>query len=109
MRAKIKYLKSIKRGDRFSGELSLSCDGIVSFKCLNNDPRSRKMYLRVKWSNADPTDHILKYNNKAFRNVLLLNNKVGSPLTVEEQLKEAIKSENYELAEKLKKQIPNNE
>jgi hypothetical protein len=98
------YLASIDVDDWFYAEGN-SKDGIVSFICLNNDPKIRKMFLKIEWSNDTETKYIKEYNDKCFKNVLLLNNVSSEPMTLEQKVQEAIEVENYELAAKLKKHL----
>jgi hypothetical protein len=97
------YLASIEIDDCFYAENKGAADGIANFICLNNDPKIRKMFLKIEWSNDTETKYIKEYSDKCFKNVLLLNNVSSEPMTLDQKIQEAIENENYELASRLSK------
>lgn len=84
--------------------------GIWRLRCLNNDPVAKKIFLEDNINQK----YIFKYNGRELKNFNLLNNVI--PETVKEinssdisylqkQMNDALEKEDYEIADRLQKQI----
>ena len=88
--------------------------------CLSNDPKSKTIYLQIRWDNFKEHDvpevekFLLSYDDLALKDFHLLNSEfkresvvseVDAIEIIEKSVKEALESENYEKLTKIKKKI----
>ncbi len=116
-----KQLKDVVAGEYIVIEWSRIQNNIGRLKCLNNDPFTKKIFLQVRWNNfkeynCDETELIIfSYNDKVFKNFSLLNPiNMGNIneefddediIELQNEMNQAIESEDYEKAELLQKKI----
>lgn len=112
-------VQDAKEGDMVAIEWDRIEGGIGHLLCLNNDLKTNKILLRVRWSNHKEVGCtseeiiILSYKDKRLRNFHLLNKnkiKIDSGETkdiakLQEELNNAIAKEQYELAKKIQTKI----
>lgn len=121
IRKKYKYLELIVPGDRIyittPKNHTITIGGKsysnlpVSVSVENNDPLNRKLWVKLTLSDHSELDRIIPYNSYILDNYILLNIKYDKNIfnvdNLEEELKAAILSENFEMAalinEKIKK------
>jgi protein-arginine kinase activator protein McsA len=113
------YVKDVKPGETIVIEWFKIKNGIGNVTCVNNDLKTKKILIEVKWGNAqkleiDEIEHkIFSYYSKELKNFNLLNgikrkpvvDKVDTIESLQKELNDAISSEDYEKASKLRKKI----
>ena len=118
-----RYVKDVKSGDKIQVEWYRIVGGIGEMRCLNNDPKTKKILLQIRWGNYKETKNeeyerlILDYDSKELENFHLLNEvTIDKPksqdevndydiVTLQKQMNDALTNEDYETAEKLQKKI----
>lgn len=110
-------LKDVKPGQKIQIEWRRIEGKLGYLECINNDPFSQKILLQVRWENYKEIkchefqNLIFSYNDEVFDNFHLLNSKPKEPTIdfhlsfIEQKMNDALKNENYELAEKIKQKI----
>lgn len=117
------YLKDVKPGQTIRVEWSHILGGIGLVTCVNNDPETKKIFLRIKWNNSSPhrpetQEMIWDYSQKELANFHLLNQPLqpekkeeikpetdSDLITLHKKLNEALEKEEYEIADKLQRKI----
>jgi len=105
---KRRLLKNVLPGDYIRVEWRIIEGGIGYLKCLNNDPRTKKIWLEVEWGNKEGKGRfetmVLNYYDYELRNFSLLNSSPISPRKGgeiselekhEKELQEALEKEDY--------------
>ncbi len=96
-----------------------SNNGIGTFRCISNDPETKKILLEKRWSNFKDLDIpeyekvIFSYDSEAFYDFNLLNPEVKEKKPVEsiainklqQKVKEAIKNEDWKRVDELDEEI----
>ena len=110
-------LKDIEKGENVRIEWNRAKGGIAVLKCLNNDPKTKKILLEVRWSNYKENklqEHeqiLFSYKDKELKNYHILNTCMqpsGNEEDVnslKEKIKEAIAKEDYEEVDRLQKKL----
>ena len=125
-------LRDVKVGQVIIIEYSKCAISICDLKCLNNDPKTKKILLEIEWNVYDDDDTkvigsrfeklIFSYRDKEFKNFHLLNkvklemsddddNCIDSEVAnIKRKIASVIKKEDYtkaaEIREKIKKLLP---
>lgn len=115
-----KRIEDVKADDVITIEwYRFANSGIGKTTCINNDPKTRKILLQVRWSNFEQykineyESIILDYDDFKLKNFHLLNS-TGQQENVKQEynlsdlqkkMNEALDAEKYEEADKLQKQI----
>jgi len=111
--------KHINAGDTIKVEWSRILGGFGEVTCVNNDPKTGKILIKVTWDNYEESNceefekHIWSYDESYFKNFHLLNEldfefdeDEGSELDkLNTKLGDAITDENYEEARKIQTKI----
>jgi len=93
--------------------------GTTLCEILSNNPGMKKMYVRINWSNVGKREYILDYSGYELENFTLFNKTIDWIMTdkddqeisstniaeLQKQMEKAINAEQYEIAEKIQKQI----
>lgn len=115
---KRRYIEDVKPGESILIEWSRIIGNIGYLKCINNDPKTKRIFLEVTWGNYEKARCkekemlLLDYDSKELQNFHLLNQyryveQSDDIATLKKKLKEAIKNEEYEKASELQKKINN--
>lgn len=80
--------------------------GNYGVKCMNNNPKEEKMYVRIIYESGGKKDEVYSYRDNVFKDFttlnpvfLSLNNKTGGVGKIfEKELKAALKEERFEEA-----------
>lgn len=102
--------KDVKPGDSITIEYDKAMYGFADVKCINNDHLTRKLLLEIEWDNMEEGCKIQKiivsYDSKMLKNFHLLNqyylNNINS---LQDQLKDALKVEDYEKVAQIQEKI----
>lgn len=115
---KRRYVESVKAGQNITVEWKKIVGRIGTLKCINNDPLTRKIFLKATWGNKEVIGRdcdyvILDYSSVELKNFNLLN-----PINEEEdivdetdisflqkQMNDALKKEEYEIAREIQNKI----
>jgi hypothetical protein len=119
-------LSDVKPGQYINLEYHRVKGSIASVKCLNNDIATGKILIMFHWGNWKEINGmeyeriVFDYKDEVFKNFHLLNElKIAAPQTdepdntstniieLQKQMNDALSKEQYELADKLQKQIDN--
>lgn len=112
------YVKDVKPGETITINWDRVKGGIADVTCVNNDTKTRKILIKIKWGNAtklgidEIEQKIFSYDSKELKDFNLLNGitrkgtiSVDSIESLQKELDDAINSEDYEKASKLQKKI----
>lgn len=116
---KRRSVSTVKPGEYIRIEWSRIKSGIGYLQCLNNDPKTKKIFLEVTWNNSkdlncDPKEQlVLSYSSKELKNFHLINPQIEIPETendnditsLQKRIDDAILNEEYEVANELQKKI----
>lgn len=112
--------KHVKAGDRINLYWTRFVGGRGNVECLSNDPKTKKMLIRVQWSNFEEAgceeyeEFVWSYKSSHFDDFHLLNQHTIKPIDkddsdnlkeLELHLKQAIDKEDYILARKIQDKI----
>ena len=85
------YLKDVVPGQSIKVEWSRMTSKIGFVTCVNNDPKTKRMMIKIEWSNWETAgceqfeEHIWGYNEEYFENFHLLNElRINKPVVIEE-------------------------
>ena len=117
-----RHIKDVKSGEIINIEWKERIKGgIGKAKCLNNDPKTKKILLEITWGNYieakvdEKEKFILNYNSEKLKNFYLLNQIEEQPkkseeedydiATLQKKMNEALEKEEYEKASELQRKI----
>ncbi len=100
-------LEDVLIGQKINIEHDRAKGGFAQVECLGNEPNKKKIFLKILWDDIGEEKFILKYNDKKLKNFSLINkDRLVDPVEkLRIKLTEALKNEEYEIADKLTKEI----
>jgi hypothetical protein len=108
-----RHIRDVKPGDRIIIEHWRMLKKHGQVLCINNDPISEKIFIRINWAGEDPEESIFSYDDDCFKNFNLLNplklnedqEEIFDIALLQKKINEALEKEEYENIEKWQKQI----
>lgn len=107
-------LDKVKGNDLIMIEWNRIQGGIGPIKCINNDPKTKKILLQMRWRDGTLDTPIIKdYSDSMFKNFHLLNSNFEKDSiektidTINSHVKQLLIDEKYEDITKLKMSISN--
>lgn len=107
-----KHVKDVKSGDIITIEWDKIHNKIGDVLCLNNDLKTKKIFLEMEWDNNENEQFILSYYSKELKNFHLLNavqkDKINDDFDVsklQNAIRVALKNEEYEKIMELQNKV----
>jgi excinuclease UvrABC helicase subunit UvrB len=117
-------LKDVKPGDYIYIESDLIKGGVFKLKCVNNDPKDKKILMYFNWKDKPHEIKVFDYDSRELSNFNLLN-QIDHPqqntstqnthnkkeefsndiASLQKEMNEALSKEEYERADRLQKKI----
>jgi len=119
-KSKRRHIRDVKVGEYIRVEWDKIKGGMGYMKCLNNDPKTKKIFLEITWTDPKNEQYkeieriIFKYKDEIFKNFHLINpiteseednNDDNNIALLQKRINEAIEKEQYEIANELQKKI----